>query len=129
MPPMVPKPLSVGCLPSLEALPNWLFCLCTQQIGWGSFDSEFRLILLMPVWEQETIRKKVVFIFYSVKGANHASQSTSMVLQTTCVKGLFFKIQDWLLLRQIKAIWKDHEGTLCLQIVCVVNREIIFLFM
>jgi len=105
----VSAPQPYGCLPGAQALVCGL-CACSWstaklvvlhvhpgKISQSSLDNEFRQILLMPVWEWEAVRKKVLFSFCFAKVANHTSQSNSVVLQRACAKGLFSRIQDCLL--------------------------------
>lgn len=67
LPVLIPKPQTVASIISLEALPNWLFCLCTLGKSARPVLKEFRQGLLMSLWELKMVIKKRfwVWVFFA----------------------------------------------------------------
>ena len=125
LPPLVPRPLSVGSVPSLEALPNWLFCLralgksaravltmSLDRFCWCLFGSrrlsERRFCSFSVLWKWLITQVKAI-VWYCRGPVLKAYSSES---------GTGYSLPFLSKVEQMKAIWKDHEGRLCLQTVC-----------
>lgn len=125
LPPLVPKPLSVGCVPSLETLPSCLFCSCTlgksaravstmslDRFCWCLFGSrrlsEKRFCSFSVLWKWLITQVKAIVRYCREPVLKACSSESSTGYSLPFLSNV----------EQVKAIWKDHEGRLCLQTAC-----------